>query len=83
MGSLIAPEESIGDWMVPFQELRRRGCVTHGLEREANLPALVRLIGLKHNRHRQPAADWAHHVTADLLAHGVRLRHTTQRQPLT
>jgi len=63
-------------------EYKRRLRAAHGLQREDNFAALVRLIDLKHNCHRQPGADWLHHVAADLLAHRVRLHHTTAPPPL-
>jgi len=63
-------------------EYKRRLRAAHGLEREDNFAALVRLIDLKHNCNRQPGADWLHCVAADLLAHRVRLHHTTAPHPL-
>jgi len=63
-------------------EYKRRLRAAHGLEREDNFAALVRLIDLKHNCIRQPGADWLHCVAADLLAHRVRLHHTTAPPPL-
>jgi len=58
-------------------EYKRRLRAAHGLQRDDNLAALVRLIDLKHNCNRQPAADWLHCVATDLLAHRVRLHHNT------
>jgi transposase-like protein len=63
-------------------EYKRRLRAAHGLERNDNFAALVRLTDLKHNCQRQPGADWLHHVAADLLAHRVRLHHTTTPPPL-
>lgn len=63
-------------------EYKRRLRAAHSLERDDNFAALVRLIDLKHNCHRQPGADWVHCVATDLLAHRVRLHHTTAPPPL-
>jgi hypothetical protein len=63
-------------------EYKRRLRAAHGLEREENLAAIMRLIDLKHNCLRQPGADWVHCVATDLLAHRVRLHHTTAPPPL-
>jgi len=63
-------------------EYKRRLRAAHGLQREDNFAALVRLIDPKHNCNRQPGADWLHHVAADLLAHRVPLHHTTAPPPL-
>jgi hypothetical protein len=51
------------------------------VEREDNFAALARLIDLKHNCHRL-GADWVHCVANDLLAHRIRLHHTTPPHPL-
>ena len=62
-------------------EYKRRLRAAHGLERQENLAALVRLIDLKHNCIRQPGADWLHCVATDLLAHRVPLHHNTAPPP--
>ena len=58
-------------------EYKRRLRAAHGLQRQENLAAIVRLIDLKHNCIRQPGADWLHCVANDLLGHRVRLHHNT------